>query len=173
MPKNMGGVSIQVKILEIQDKSMAETMFSMILPFQHFRELALKYYDIRLNLGKSSLSRNPIRADKETHAIGGSKNLSDRFLFTYDGLLRVPTLPACLTKIISDAMNDSWEERFLIVRDSCRTFGLDLRAFYEKQNLSAINAQSCDKPVGNISRTNFRDESDEESGENYYQVIYR
>lgn len=160
-PKNMGGVSIQLKILEIQDQSMAENMFSMILPFQHFRELALKYYDIRINLGKHSLSRNPIREEKETHTIGSSEKLSERFLFTYDGLMRLPTFPACLNKIISDMMSDSWEERFLIVRDLCRTFGMDLRTLYEKQNSSIVLHQSNSKLVVEMPRKSCKDVIDE------------
>jgi len=161
IPKNMGGVQIQLKILEIQDQSMAENMFSMILPFQHFRELALKYYDIRINLGKHSLSRNPIREEKETHTIGSSEKLSERFLFTYDGLMRLPTFPTCLNKIISDMMSDSWEERFVIVRDFCRTFGMDLRTLSEQQNSSTILPQSSSKMVVDMPRKSCKDASDE------------
>merc|ERR1719419_21686 len=111
IPKAMGGASAHLKIVEIQERSMAETMFSMILPFQQFRELQLKYYDVRLNLGKSSLSRNPITTDSETHAIGGSQKLRDRYLLTIDGLVRVPPFPSCLANIVSDLILDSWEER--------------------------------------------------------------
>jgi len=162
IPKSMGGVSIEFKILEIQSQSMAEKMFSMILPVQQFRELALKYYDIRLNLGKNSLSRNPIRADKETHSIGCSEKLNDRFLFTYDGLMRLPTFPACLTKIISDMMNDSWEERFLCLRDISQRLGMDLRVLHEKQKSSSqFLTHNKANQVLNMSLS--RNESDEKA----------
>jgi len=132
-PKAMGGASAHLKIEEIQERSMAETMFSMILPFQQFRELQLKYYDVRLNLGKSSLSRNPIRTDSETHAIGGSQKLKDRYLLTIDGLVRTPPFPSCLANIVSDLIIDSWEERIKWFRDTSQTFGMDLRGIHEEQ----------------------------------------
>jgi len=122
-PNPTGGASLQIKIMEIQKQSIAEKMFSMILPFQDFRELLLSYFDLRLNLGKTSLSRNTIRTDTETHAIGKSKNLKDRYLCTFDILMRLPAFPTCLTKLVSDIIYDSWEERFIMLRDSLRSFG--------------------------------------------------
>lgn len=68
-PKPRGMVSLRIKGLEIQKKSMVEKLFSLVLPLQHFRILFLKYFDCQLNLNKRFLSRNPVKNNTESHSI--------------------------------------------------------------------------------------------------------
>jgi len=101
-PKSSGSVSLRVKGSGIQKKSMVETMFSLVLPLQHFRKLFLKYFDCQLNLNKRFLSRNPVKGNTQTHQI--SEEEKDRYLFSVDALFKLPVIPKCLIKHLSEMM---------------------------------------------------------------------